>query len=178
MNKNARQKTQKSATITFFVVRPILMNPCAFKQEFQKLPLVRDETQPIFKKFQNFQIDWSNIDPQHYDTFAISDAKLYTSYGTKYAYDSIMHYNAYLGAKDPNKPTMIPLVNPQENTPKLGQRAKLTRGDIRLLKKMYCRPGCDDQNVHCGTWALHGYCKMKEQMKWMNENCKASCDKC
>ncbi|PIC23178.1 hypothetical protein B9Z55_016966 [Caenorhabditis nigoni] len=102
------------------------------------------------------KIDWSNIDPQHYDTFAISDAKLYTSYGTKYAYDSIMHYNAYLGAKDPSKPTMIPLVNPAENTPKLGQRAKLTRADIRLLKKMYCRPGCDDQNVHCGTWALHG----------------------
>ncbi|EFO99920.1 CRE-NAS-9 protein [Caenorhabditis remanei] len=124
------------------------------------------------------KIDWSNIDPQHYDTFAISDAKLYTSYGTKYAYDSIMHYNAYLGAKDPNKPTMIPLVNPQENTPKLGQRAKLTRADIRLLKKMYCRPGCDDQNVHCGTWALHGYCKLKEHMKWMNDNCKASCDKC
>ncbi|CAL2044482.1 unnamed protein product [Caenorhabditis brenneri] len=124
------------------------------------------------------KIDWSNIDPQHYDTFAISDAKLYTSYGTKYAYDSIMHYNAYLGAKDPSKPTMIPLVNPQENTPKLGQRAKLTRADIRLLKKMYCRPGCDDQNVHCGTWALHGYCKMKQHMKWMNDNCKASCDKC
>lgn len=124
------------------------------------------------------KIDWSNIDPQHYDTFAISDAKLYTSYGTKYAYDSIMHYNAYLGAKDPSKPTMIPLVNPQENTPKLGQRAKLTRADIRLLKKMYCRPGCDDQNVHCGTWALHGYCKMNQHMKWMNDNCKASCDKC
>lgn len=124
------------------------------------------------------KIDWANIDPQHYDTFAISDAKLYTSYGTKYAYDSIMHYNAYLGAKDPSKPTMIPLVNPQENTPKLGQRAKLTRADIRLLKKMYCRPGCDDQNVHCGTWALHGYCKMKQHMKWMNDNCKASCDKC
>lgn len=124
------------------------------------------------------KIDWSNIDPQHYDTFAISDAKLYTSYGTKYAYDSIMHYNAFLGAKDPSKPTMIPLVNPAENTPKLGQRAKLTRADIRLLKKMYCRPGCDDQNVHCGTWALHGYCKMKQQAKWMNENCKASCDKC
>uniref|UniRef100_A0A1I7V1Z4 Metalloendopeptidase n=1 Tax=Caenorhabditis tropicalis TaxID=1561998 RepID=A0A1I7V1Z4_9PELO len=124
------------------------------------------------------KVDWSNIDPQHYDTFAISDAKLYTSYGTKYAYDSIMHYNAYLGAKDPSKPTMIPLVNPLENTPKLGQRAKLTRADIRLLKKMYCRPGCDDQNVHCGTWALHGYCKQKEHMKWMNDNCKASCDKC
>ncbi|CCD66988.1 Zinc metalloproteinase nas-9 [Caenorhabditis elegans] len=137
-----------------------------------------DPANPIYLSFQCGDIDWSNIDPQHYDTFAISDAKLYTSYGTKYAYDSIMHYNAYLGAKDPNKPTMIPLVNPQENTPKLGQRAKLTRGDIRLLKKMYCRPGCDDQNVHCGTWALHGYCKMKEQMKWMNENCKASCDKC
>uniref|UniRef100_A0A8R1I1L1 Metalloendopeptidase n=1 Tax=Caenorhabditis japonica TaxID=281687 RepID=A0A8R1I1L1_CAEJA len=126
----------------------------------------------------HIKIDWSNIDPQHYDTFAIADAKLYTSYGTKYAYDSIMHYNAYLAARDPSKPTMIPLVSPQENLPKMGQRAKLTRADIRLLKKMYCRPGCDDSNVHCGTWALNGYCKHKDHNKWMTDNCKASCDKC
>ncbi|CAI2353544.1 unnamed protein product [Caenorhabditis sp. 36 PRJEB53466] len=126
----------------------------------------------------HIKIDWSNIDPQHYDTFAIADAKLYTSYGTKYAYDSIMHYNAYLAAINPSKPTMIPLVNPQENLPKLGQRAKLTRADIRLLKKMYCRPGCDDSNVHCGTWALNGYCKHKDHNVWMSNNCKASCDKC
>ncbi|CAI5453172.1 unnamed protein product [Caenorhabditis angaria] len=124
------------------------------------------------------KIDWSNINPQHYDAFAISDAKLYTSYGTNYAYDSIMHYDAYLAAINPSKPTMIPLKNPSQNTKKLGQRKTLSWPDIKLLKKMYCRIGCDDKNVHCGTWALNGFCRQAKTQKWMHENCMASCDKC
>lgn len=87
------------------------------------------------------KIDWSNINPQQYDAFVVADSKLYTTYGVKYAYDSIMHYNAYTAAVNIAKPTMIPLTNQQANIGLLGQRAKMSVADVEILNKMYCKPG-------------------------------------
>ncbi|CAB3400264.1 unnamed protein product [Caenorhabditis bovis] len=127
---------------------------------------------------QHIKIDWSNIDPQQYDSFVVADSKLYTTYGVKYAYDSIMHYNAYTAAMDISKPTMIPLKNQQTNIGLLGQRAKMSTADIEILNKMYCKPGCEDKNVYCGAWALQGVCTNPNNNIWMAANCKKSCNLC
>ncbi|EPB71755.1 astacin [Ancylostoma ceylanicum] len=62
---------------------------------------------------QHITLDWSNINPQHFDYFAVADSKLFTTYGIKYDYGSIMHYNAYTAAVNIAKPTMIPKVKRQ-----------------------------------------------------------------
>ncbi|CAI2357302.1 unnamed protein product [Caenorhabditis sp. 36 PRJEB53466] len=123
-------------------------------------------------------INWSNIDPQQYDAFVVVDSKLYTSYGVKYAYDSIMHYNGYTAAQNIAIPTMNPKTNPEVNLKVLGQRKKMGTTDIELLKKMYCQPGCEDKNVYCGAWALKDLCKATGHDQYMAANCKKSCNLC
>lgn len=59
----------------------------------------------------------------------------------KYDYGSIMHYNAYTGAVNIAKPTMIPLVDQSKNIGLLGQRAAMSATDVEILKKMYCWMG-------------------------------------
>ncbi|CAL2049391.1 hypothetical protein CAEBREN_13696 [Caenorhabditis brenneri] len=125
------------------------------------------------------KIDWSNINPQQYDAFVVADSKLYTTYGVKYAYDSIMHYNAYTAAVNIAKPTMIPLVNQQANIGLLGQRAKMSVADVEILNKMYCKAAtCDDKNVYCGAWALQDLCNNPNHNVWMKSNCRKSCNFC
>ncbi|KAK6032709.1 shTK domain protein [Ostertagia ostertagi] len=127
---------------------------------------------------QHVKIDWSNINPQHYDYFVIADSKLYTTYGIKYDYGSIMHYNAYMGALNIAKPTIIPKVDEAVNMGKLGQREKLSDADVEILNKMYCMPGCDDTNVYCGAWALKELCNHPNHKGWMEKNCQKSCNFC
>ncbi|KAF1747218.1 hypothetical protein GCK72_023680 [Caenorhabditis remanei] len=127
----------------------------------------------------HIRIDWSNINPQQYDAFVVADSKMYTTYGVKYAYDSIMHYNAYTAAVNIAKPTMIPLVNQQSNIGLLGQRAKMSVADVEILNKMYCKAaGCDDKNVYCGAWALQDLCNNPNHNVWMRSNCRKSCNFC
>uniref|UniRef100_A0A1I7SXC5 Metalloendopeptidase n=1 Tax=Caenorhabditis tropicalis TaxID=1561998 RepID=A0A1I7SXC5_9PELO len=123
-------------------------------------------------------INWSNIDPQQYDAFVVVDSKLYTSYGVKYAYDSIMHYNGYTAAQNIAIPTMNPKTNSAANLRILGQRQKMGATDIELLKKMYCQPGCEDKNVYCGAWALKDLCRASGHDQYMAANCKKSCNLC
>ncbi|VDM80911.1 unnamed protein product [Strongylus vulgaris] len=134
-------------------------------------------------------IDWSNINPQHYDYFVVADSKMFTTYGIKYDYGSIMHYNAYTGAVNIAKPTMIPKVNQEQNLALLGQRDGMSAADIAILNKMYCIPilkakafffpaDCDDTNVYCGAWALKELCNHPNHKGWMIKNCRKSCDFC
>ncbi|ULT82860.1 hypothetical protein L3Y34_012239 [Caenorhabditis briggsae] len=123
-------------------------------------------------------INWSNIDPQQYDAFVVVDSKLYTSYGVKYAYDSIMHYNGYTAAQNIAIPTMNPKTNSATNLQILGQRQKMGATDIELLKKMYCQPNCEDKNVYCGAWALKDLCKNPGHDQYMAANCRKSCNLC
>ncbi|GMS91841.1 hypothetical protein PENTCL1PPCAC_14016, partial [Pristionchus entomophagus] len=125
------------------------------------------------------KVDWSNVNPQKYDQFATADQTLYTSYGIKYSYNSIMHYNAYTNAIDLKKPTMIPLVGFHSNLSLLGQRDQLSDTDIHLINKMYCKPAsCFDTNIYCGHWALTGVCNIKGNSVWMSQNCAKSCNLC
>ncbi|VDL62412.1 unnamed protein product [Nippostrongylus brasiliensis] len=127
---------------------------------------------------QHITIDWSNVNPQHFDYFAVADSKLYSTYGVKYDYGSIMHYNAYTGAVNIGKPTMIPKVDQAANIGRLGQRESMSPADVEILNKMYCMPGCDDTNVYCGAWALKQLCNHPSHKGWMINNCRRSCSFC
>uniref|UniRef100_A0A915DKD8 Metalloendopeptidase n=2 Tax=Ditylenchus dipsaci TaxID=166011 RepID=A0A915DKD8_9BILA len=65
-------------------------------------------------------VQWSNINPQFYDYFAIADSSKFTPYGISYDYGSIMHYNAFTAAIDSSKPTMLPKQNRAVNQPLWG----------------------------------------------------------
>ncbi|EYC01272.1 hypothetical protein Y032_0108g15 [Ancylostoma ceylanicum] len=127
---------------------------------------------------QHITLDWSNINPQHFDYFAVADSKLFTTYGIKYDYGSIMHYNAYTAAVNIAKPTMIPKVNPAQNSGLLGQRNAMSAADVAIVQKMYCIPNCDDKNVYCGAWALKELCNHPNHRGWMINNCRKSCNFC
>ncbi|KAL7074308.1 hypothetical protein ACQ4LE_006401 [Meloidogyne hapla] len=123
-------------------------------------------------------IQWENINPQFYDFFAIADPSKFTPYGIIYSFDSIMHYGASTASLN-QKPTMIPKIDPQINTPKMGQRQRLSSQDIELLNKMYCKQtSCSDSSVYCGVWALRGFCSIYPQYGWMQQNCLKSCKLC
>uniref|UniRef100_A0A915DM99 Metalloendopeptidase n=1 Tax=Ditylenchus dipsaci TaxID=166011 RepID=A0A915DM99_9BILA len=85
-------------------------------------------------------VQWSNINPQFYDYFAIADSSKFTPYGISYDYGSIMHYNAFTAAIDSSKPTMLPKQNRAVNQPIMGQRKRLGDRDVQMLNTMYCRP--------------------------------------
>ncbi|GMR32540.1 hypothetical protein PMAYCL1PPCAC_02735, partial [Pristionchus mayeri] len=125
------------------------------------------------------EVDWSNIDPRYYDAFAVSDPKTFTTYGVKYDYGSIMHYRYNSAAINPQKGTMIPLVNEAQNIRLLGQRKGLSKTDVELLNKLYCKPdSCQDTNIYCGAWALQGVCTRAGNSVWMGQNCRKSCGLC
>ncbi|CAK5058576.1 unnamed protein product [Meloidogyne enterolobii] len=123
-------------------------------------------------------IQWENINPQFYDFFAIADPSKFTPFGVIYSFDSIMHYGASTASLN-QKPTMVPKIDPQINTPKMGQRQRLSVQDIELLNKMYCKQSdCFDTSVYCGVWALRGFCSVYPQYGWMQQNCLKSCNNC
>uniref|UniRef100_A0A915DKK2 Metalloendopeptidase n=1 Tax=Ditylenchus dipsaci TaxID=166011 RepID=A0A915DKK2_9BILA len=119
-------------------------------------------------------VQWSNINPQFYDYFAIADSSKFTPYD----YGSIMHYNAFTAAIDSSKPTMLPKQNRAVNQPIMGQRKRLGDRDVQMLNTMYCRPNCEDKNVYCGVWALRNLCNTRAQTGWMTQNCRKSCQLC
>jgi astacin len=120
-------------------------------------------------------INWSNINPQFYDHFAIADPSKFTSFGIPYDYGSIMQYQAFTAAIDTSRPTMSPRVNPAQNQPLMGQRKRLGDKDAQLLNAMYCKTGCEDTSVYCGFWALQNTC---QRNSWMQQNCLKSCQLC
>ncbi|CAD5219815.1 unnamed protein product [Bursaphelenchus xylophilus] len=122
----------------------------------------------------HIRINWNNVDPNNYAFFALNDAKMFTSYGVPYGYDSIMHYKSTAATTaTASGPSMTPLHGSEYE---MGQRRHLSETDIQLLNKMYCKPeSCSDRNVYCGLWANRGKC---ETSGWMRQNCEKSCDLC
>uniref|UniRef100_A0AC34QLN0 Metalloendopeptidase n=1 Tax=Panagrolaimus sp. JU765 TaxID=591449 RepID=A0AC34QLN0_9BILA len=84
------------------------------------------------------RMEWSNMNPQYYDHFAIADASMFSTYGVPYDYYSIMHYNAYAAAINPSKPTLTPLTQTARFLQVIGQRKKLSDRDVELLNTLYC----------------------------------------
>ncbi|KAL3098858.1 hypothetical protein niasHT_024613 [Heterodera trifolii] len=122
-------------------------------------------------------INKDNINPQQYDVFAISDQTKYSSYGVKYDYGSVMHYDAHMGAKTWGVKTIHAKFDPENNDSKMGQREKLSDSDIEALRRMYCMPKCHDKHVFCGLWATDGQCDGGNST-YVLDNCQMSCNKC
>ncbi len=80
---------------------------------------------------QHVTIDFTNVDPDASHNFdqQITDGDDYGNYD----YGSIMHYSAYAFARDPSKPTIIPKVAGV----RIGQRDRLSAGDVATIKDMY-----------------------------------------
>ncbi|KAF7635466.1 ZnMc domain-containing protein [Meloidogyne graminicola] len=92
-------------------------------------------------------INWQNVNPQHYDAFAVSDAAKFTSYGIRYDYGSIMHYASTIATQNFGQKTMTAKINPQTNDPLMGQRNGLSETDVAELKRMYCMPEKETMDV-------------------------------
>jgi hypothetical protein len=60
-----------------------------------------------------------------------------SSFGTPYDYKSIMHYSPYAFAIDEESPTMVARINPEMNNRFMGQRNKLSPGDVVRINRMY-----------------------------------------
>jgi Astacin (Peptidase family M12A) len=83
-------------------------------------------------------IDWDNIKPSELDLFKKSPENM-TSFGLGYDFASVMHYRSRSSSIDKTKPTMTARSGP-EDTAKMGNRGKLSEGDIARLRTMY---NCD-----------------------------------
>ncbi|CAL1534071.1 unnamed protein product [Lymnaea stagnalis] len=65
------------------------------------------------------------------------------SFGEEYDFDSIMHYNLDAGARNANQETIVPKRLPTSvMKTNIGQRALLSRGDIRQTNKLYKCASC------------------------------------
>lgn len=60
--------------------------------------------------------------------------------GEEYDYGSIMHYARNTFSRNEDDDTLVPKVNVGER-PEIGQRSKLSPGDIRQTNKLYSCPG-------------------------------------
>ncbi|KAF7272619.1 protein tolkin-like [Rhynchophorus ferrugineus] len=65
-----------------------------------------------------------------------------SSLGLKYDYDSIMHYARNTYSKNSYVDTIKPIVGPGMQTPEIGQRLRLSQGDIIQTQILYNCPKC------------------------------------
>jgi hypothetical protein len=94
--------------------------------------LYHEHSRPDRKKF--ITIVDKNILPNDKDEFELeSDGQQVGSYD----YDSIMHYGTHAFAISPSKPTIIVVPQPGGATPAIGQRKRLSDGDVAALKVLY-----------------------------------------
>lgn len=89
----------------------------------------------------HIKIIWENIAPNAVKNFRkrTDDGRL-TDFGTGYDYDSIMHTNSV--AYSPTGRITIETVDPK-NQHRIGQRDKLSDGDILRINRMY---KCDEKS--------------------------------
>lgn len=78
---------------------------------------------------------------EEHNFLKLSSAEI-NSLNEPYDYASIMHYGKYTFAREGHQVTILPKKNSQTDlTPEIGQREKLSIGDIRQTEKMYRCPG-------------------------------------
>lgn len=87
----------------------------------------------------HIRIIWENINPPYESRFMKrSESDELSDFGTGYDYDSIMHTNSV--AYSVNGERTIETLDP-ENQHKIGQRERLSAGDILRINRMY---KCDE----------------------------------
>lgn len=123
-----------------------------------------------------------NIDFKSVHNFIKKNVTEINSLGEKYDYDSIMHYSSRSFSIDSNKKTIIPT----KRFKMIGQRVKLSTGDINQANKLYdCKMDNNQCNINNGGCHhqcidLHsGYkCKCRQGYTLGNDgkSCILSCN--
>lgn len=83
------------------------------------------------------KIVWENVENGRSRAFDKHPIDMVNNFEVDYDYESLLHYGENFFAKDPKKPTIIPLKMPSNQ--KMGQRRSLSYKDIKRVKNMYCR---------------------------------------
>lgn len=82
------------------------------------------------------RIYWNNVQPEMVHNFKKVNPNAYGNFGTNYDYYSLMHYEPdAFGKKGRN--TMVPLKYPGKYMKIIGQRSKMSKGDVKRLNNMY-----------------------------------------
>ncbi|XP_055948180.1 uncharacterized protein LOC129981378 [Argiope bruennichi] len=76
---------------------------------------------------------WDNIIPEAITNFKKYPESIVSNLSVGYDYDSVMHYSAYEFARDPDKPTLVPL----KPGVKIGEKDGFSKLDILKINKLY-----------------------------------------
>lgn len=87
-----------------------------------------------YQRDEKLIIHWDNIDCTRESNFEILDPRRHDNFGTDFDITSIMHYGPYAFSK--NKEMTIEAKNSSDQD-KIGQRSRLSIGDITRIKNMY-----------------------------------------
>jgi tolkin len=96
---------------------------------------------------------------QEYNFNKLTDDDV-NSLGQAYDYDSIMHYAKNTFSKGTYLETILPVDIPGKKRPEIGQRIRLSEGDIAQANLLY----------KCPSEFHIRYTKRKKRLKSMNEN--------
>ena len=80
---------------------------------------------------------WDNIKDDDKHNFVKQESIKINSHGEAYDYESIMHY----GPNTFSKSSQLQTIRPFKKNIRIGQRERLSAGDIRQTNKMYQCPG-------------------------------------
>ena len=88
-------------------------------------------------------IQWHNIQAGQEYNFAKMENNEINSLGYQYDYDSIMHYSRNTFSRSIITDTIVPKMDPETGIqPAIGQRHKLSKGDIQQAVALYACPSC------------------------------------
>ena len=136
-------------------------------------------------------IKLQNAKPGTSDNFAKYSRDYIDMRGVPYDYGSIMHYRSKAFSVN-GEPTVVPIVDEDEETPQIGQRIKLSQQDVELARSMYScdvlpqspptpapnEEQCVDMSPMCRDWAAYGLCNAGSFVVFMKNNCQISCGEC
>uniref|UniRef100_A0A914W3B6 Metalloendopeptidase n=1 Tax=Plectus sambesii TaxID=2011161 RepID=A0A914W3B6_9BILA len=104
-------------------IRHELMHTLGFRHEQTRAD--RDEYVKIF---------WDNVDDKDHDKFQKATVLDFAQVGTDYDYGSVMHSDAFVNAKNRDKPTMVKKL---KAGPEIGQRGGFSDMDILKINRLY-----------------------------------------
>jgi len=141
---------------------------------------------------QYVRIALENVKSRNENNFEKYSAKVITSFGEPYDYQSVMHYGSYDFSKN-GKKTIERL---DGSDAELGNEVGFTQIDVNKVNKMYpcdttatttttvgpttTEASCVDKKKYearCPKWASKGFCTRK-YTKFMKRSCKKSCGHC
>uniref|UniRef100_A0A915I490 Metalloendopeptidase n=1 Tax=Romanomermis culicivorax TaxID=13658 RepID=A0A915I490_ROMCU len=91
-----------------------------------------------YDRDQFITVNWTNVDPQAVDIFTKDDPTEVNPFCVPYDYESIMHYDSYVGAKNYNYPAFWAKTNASYYLNRIGNYPTPSKNDILMMNKLYC----------------------------------------